>query len=247
MTEAFGLTDTGCVRANNEDCYLIDPDLGLYLLADGMGGAKAGERASELAVQTIARIFSETSQRDAQALLRAVETANNRVLELEEQLRSMEEGDRSRSARSGGFLDSFWGGRGGQESRSSVPQVGARATPSAYDSRGDGRSPWAQSVPAPQQPQPPPAAASGGFMRSALTTAAGVAGGMLVADSIRNMLGGGAHATPHHDAGGGGGARTEDARYVDDKDNDPGNDPGNNEDDGNDPGFDSGGGDEIEI
>src|SRR5437867_1955184 len=82
MTEAFGLTDTGCVRANNEDCYLIDPDLGLYLLADGMGGAKAGERASELAVQTIARIFSETSQRDAQALLRAVETANNRVLEL---------------------------------------------------------------------------------------------------------------------------------------------------------------------
>ena len=82
MTEAFGLTDTGCVRANNEDCYLIDPDLGLYLLADGMGGAKAGERASELAVQTIARIFSETSQRDAQALLRAVETANNSVLEL---------------------------------------------------------------------------------------------------------------------------------------------------------------------
>ena len=60
-------------------------------------------------------------------------------------------------------------------------------------------------------------------MRSALTTAAGVAGGMLVADSIRNMLGGGAHASPHHDAGAGGGARQQDARYVDDKDNDPGN------------------------
>ena len=175
-----------------------------------------------------------------------LEAANNRVLELEEQLRSMEEGDRSRSSRSGGFLDSFWGGRGGQESRSSVPQVGARATPSAYDSRGDGRSPWSQSAPPPQQPQQPaPAAASGGgFMRSALTTAAGVAGGMLVADSIRNMMGGGAHASPHHDSGAGGGARAEDARYADDKDNDP----GNNEDDGNDPGFNSGGGgDEIEI
>src|SRR2546425_12871747 len=82
MTEAFGLSDTGCVRANNEDYYRIEPDLGLYLLADGMGGAKAGERASELAVETIAGIFSETSQRDSQVLLRAVETANNSVLEL---------------------------------------------------------------------------------------------------------------------------------------------------------------------
>ena len=44
----------------------------------------------------------------------ALEAANNRVLELEEQLRSMEEGDRSRSSRSGGFLDGFWGGRGGR-------------------------------------------------------------------------------------------------------------------------------------
>jgi len=82
MTEAFGLSDTGCVRANNEDYYRIEPELGLYLLADGMGGAKAGERASELAVETIAGIFSETSQRDSQALLRAVESANNSVLEL---------------------------------------------------------------------------------------------------------------------------------------------------------------------
>src|SRR5438552_1379218 len=82
MTEAFGLSDTGCVRANNEDYYRIEPDLGLYLLADGMGGAKAGERASELAVETIAGIFSENRQRDSQALLRAVESANTSVLEL---------------------------------------------------------------------------------------------------------------------------------------------------------------------
>ena len=53
MTEAYGLTDTGCIRANNEDYYRIAPELGLYLLADGMGGAKAGEKASELAVETV--------------------------------------------------------------------------------------------------------------------------------------------------------------------------------------------------
>ena len=82
MTEAFGLSDTGCVRSNNEDYYRIEPELGLYLLADGMGGAKAGERASELAVETIAGIFSETRQRDSQALLRAVERADSSVLEL---------------------------------------------------------------------------------------------------------------------------------------------------------------------
>jgi len=82
MTEAFGLSDTGCVRANNEDCYRLAPELGLFLLADGMGGAKAGERASELAVETVTANLREASQRDSQALLRAVEAANSCVLEL---------------------------------------------------------------------------------------------------------------------------------------------------------------------
>ncbi|HTM48127.1 MAG TPA: protein phosphatase 2C domain-containing protein [Bryobacteraceae bacterium] len=82
MTEAFGLSDTGCVRANNEDCYRILPELGLYLLADGMGGARAGEKASELAVETMAEVLRETRQRDGQVLLRAVQKANNSVLEL---------------------------------------------------------------------------------------------------------------------------------------------------------------------
>jgi serine/threonine protein phosphatase PrpC len=81
MTEAFGLSDPGCVRANNEDCYRIAPDLGLYILADGMGGAKAGERASELAVETVLDAFREAGQRDSQVLLKAVEAANNKVRE----------------------------------------------------------------------------------------------------------------------------------------------------------------------
>lgn len=79
MTEAFGLSDVGCVRSNNEDCFRIEPDLGLYLLADGMGGAAAGERASEVAVETVAECFRRHARRDAQALLEAVEEANTSV------------------------------------------------------------------------------------------------------------------------------------------------------------------------
>jgi PPM family protein phosphatase len=49
MFEAFALSDQGCVRTNNEDYYLVAANIGLYILADGMGGAAAGERASKLA------------------------------------------------------------------------------------------------------------------------------------------------------------------------------------------------------
>src|SRR4051794_1316060 len=45
MLEAVAMSDKGCVRGNNEDCCQIQPELGLYVLADGMGGAKAGECA----------------------------------------------------------------------------------------------------------------------------------------------------------------------------------------------------------
>jgi len=57
MIEAFGASDPGCVRANNEDYYLVEPSLGLYLVADGMGGAQAGEHASRLAVETVRDII----------------------------------------------------------------------------------------------------------------------------------------------------------------------------------------------
>ena len=81
MLESFALSDRGCVRANNEDFWLIRPEIGLYILADGMGGAKAGECASRLAVETVAHSVDQAPHRDSQALLRAVEEANQRVLE----------------------------------------------------------------------------------------------------------------------------------------------------------------------
>lgn len=81
MLEAFALSDKGCVRSNNEDYCLIEPDLGLYVLADGMGGANAGERASRMAVETVAESVLFAQRRDSQILLAAVEEANRRVLE----------------------------------------------------------------------------------------------------------------------------------------------------------------------
>lgn len=80
MLEAFAVTDKGCVRSNNEDYCLVQPEMGLYILADGMGGAKAGERASRLAVDTVAESVTTAGRRDAQVLLRAVEEANSKVL-----------------------------------------------------------------------------------------------------------------------------------------------------------------------
>jgi protein phosphatase len=51
MISAYA-THTGLVRQNNEDCILTDDNLGIYLLADGIGGHNAGEVASALAVET---------------------------------------------------------------------------------------------------------------------------------------------------------------------------------------------------
>lgn len=90
MLESYSLSDTGCVRSNNEDYCLVRPELGLYLLADGMGGAKAGERASRMAVDTVAEVVSSAPRKDSQVLLLAVEEANRRVLDAARQDSSLE-------------------------------------------------------------------------------------------------------------------------------------------------------------
>jgi serine/threonine protein phosphatase PrpC len=53
MLEAFGLSDQGCVRANNEDYFIVDASAGIFVLADGMGGERAGECASRLSAEMI--------------------------------------------------------------------------------------------------------------------------------------------------------------------------------------------------
>lgn len=54
-----GLTDTGRVRSHNEDAIGTDLEIGLVVLADGMGGYKAGEVASALAIQTVTEEVSK--------------------------------------------------------------------------------------------------------------------------------------------------------------------------------------------
>jgi PPM family protein phosphatase len=79
MLEAFGLSDPGCVRQNNEDFYLISP-AGAYIVADGMGGAQAGEHASKLAVETVASYLQNAPAPDAETLFQAFREANQRVM-----------------------------------------------------------------------------------------------------------------------------------------------------------------------
>jgi serine/threonine protein phosphatase PrpC len=87
MIEAYGASNVGCVRTNNEDYFLVAPTIGQYVVADGMGGAQAGEHASKLAVETVYGLLQklDPAQRDsksvADALVAAFEEANRRVMD----------------------------------------------------------------------------------------------------------------------------------------------------------------------
>src|SRR5438105_830668 len=52
MLHSFGLSDPGLVRTTNQDRILMDNGLGLFLIADGVGGQAHGEAAAELAISS---------------------------------------------------------------------------------------------------------------------------------------------------------------------------------------------------
>jgi len=58
------LTDTGRVREHNEDAIGSVPDLGLMVLADGMGGYNAGEVASGIAVDIVTKLATDGANRE---------------------------------------------------------------------------------------------------------------------------------------------------------------------------------------
>jgi len=59
-----GVSDAGRVREHNEDTIGTDPDIGLVVLADGMGGYKAGEVASGIAVRTVLSLIKDAVERE---------------------------------------------------------------------------------------------------------------------------------------------------------------------------------------
>jgi len=80
--ESWAVTHQGCVRELNEDRYLMEPSIGLWLVADGMGGHDAGEIASSGIVEQMATIGVSSSASDQHARFVDRLTRANRQLQL---------------------------------------------------------------------------------------------------------------------------------------------------------------------
>src|SRR5262245_47826246 len=84
--KGYGLSDIGKKRTTNEDAFFLDDELGLYVVADGMGGHAAGEIASQEAVETVygmvvrgigevTELVDPLREEDAQMACRLMESA----------------------------------------------------------------------------------------------------------------------------------------------------------------------------
>ncbi len=61
---AAGLSDVGLQREHNEDSFIVLKEYDLYVVADGMGGHRAGDVASRIATETISEFFRTTANED---------------------------------------------------------------------------------------------------------------------------------------------------------------------------------------
>ena len=80
---SFGKSDVGLKRSNNEDSFIIKPDLGFLALADGMGGAAAGEVASQIFIDAAMDVFSRNARPSEQEAIELIQEtfqlANERI------------------------------------------------------------------------------------------------------------------------------------------------------------------------
>lgn len=85
MIAVYANTDKGLKRSGNEDAYLFNLDLGLFIVADGMGGHEGGEIASSLAVriaqETVQEMLYRPHMRPLEVVQRAFERANDEIFE----------------------------------------------------------------------------------------------------------------------------------------------------------------------
>jgi protein phosphatase len=82
ILRAAARTDVGLRRSGNEDCFAVASELGLYLVADGMGGHSGGRRASQLAAQaavTAVRTLESETATLTDKLRYAVAAANREI------------------------------------------------------------------------------------------------------------------------------------------------------------------------
>ncbi|KJS29051.1 MAG: hypothetical protein VR64_21695 [Desulfatitalea sp. BRH_c12] len=83
--EMIGKTDAGRIRANNEDIFRVNAEAGYCLVADGMGGAAAGEMASQIFAQTAAEILEASRIMNVHEMVDRLRSAflqaNTRILE----------------------------------------------------------------------------------------------------------------------------------------------------------------------
>jgi protein phosphatase len=80
-----GRTDVGVVRSGNEDAFLMAPEAGVFVVADGMGGHAAGEVASQMAVSIVGRglehVAGQADPSAADVIRQSIVEANGAIFE----------------------------------------------------------------------------------------------------------------------------------------------------------------------